>query len=47
MNATFSGDSDPVADQVRGDVYITAAPVTTGITSYTIYLGNGTKKELD
>lgn len=45
LNATFSGDSDPVADQVRGDVYITAAPVTTGITSYTIYLGNGTKKD--
>eukprot|EP00438_Fugacium_kawagutii_P004578 Skav230703 [mRNA] locus=scaffold1495:415815:435421:- [translate_table: standard] len=43
--ANFTGDSDPVADQVRGDLVITPAAVTTGITSYAIYLGNGTKKE--
>ena len=36
---------DPVADQVRGDLTIVPAPVPTGITSYAVYLGNGTKKD--
>jgi len=45
LNASFSGDSDPVADQVRGDVIIVPAPVPTGIISYSIYLGNGTNKD--
>lgn len=44
-NASFSGDSDPVADQVRGDLTIVPAPVPTGVTSYAVYLGNGTKKD--
>jgi hypothetical protein len=38
---------DPVANQVRGDLTIVPAPVPTGITSYAVYLGNGTKKDFN
>ena len=45
LNASFSGDSDPVANQVRGDLFIEPAAVPHGITAYTVYLANGTRKD--
>ena len=45
LNASFSGDSDPVANQVRGDLFIEPAAVPNGITAYTVYLANGTRKD--
>ena len=45
LNASFSGDTDPMAGQVKGDVYVIPAKVSAGITSYSIYLANGTAKD--
>ena len=45
INATFTGDEDPVLNQVKGGIRITPAPNPTGILSYAIYFVNGTTKE--
>lgn len=45
VNATFTGDSDPARNQVKGGIRITPAANPKGIRSYAIYFVNGTSKE--